>query len=184
MTQKHIILIVQAGLWGFLYKAMTSLQSVHGPSGPKERRAPFPSDVDVFPRANESEEAATVGAVGSGGVVVAMKVVGLYVHRNIKHVCTTHTHPVRMYPLESAREVRWTLYVCACVCVFLFFFFLPHNLITSDCGDAARSGLVQGHAPLSPRLSRCVRGGGVCVCAEVMGDGREGGREGGTREPP
>lgn len=30
MTQKHIFLIVLAGLWGFLHKAMTSLQSVHG----------------------------------------------------------------------------------------------------------------------------------------------------------
>lgn len=59
MTQKHIFLIVLAGLWGFLHKAMTSLQSDHSARPIRtQRRARLhmiPSGIGALPRAGDSK---------------------------------------------------------------------------------------------------------------------------------
>lgn len=64
------------------------------------------------------------------------------------------------YPLESAQRLRWTVYA------FLTFLLSRQ----SDCGDAARSGLVQGQSLQGPQLRRCAqRGGGEWQAQRLWG---------------
>lgn len=81
-------------------------------------------------------------------------------HQRHKH---THTHESQTpsdcsicspYPLESAPETKRRR--DGLRMLFQPFSFLD-NLITSDCGDAARSALVQGHSLLGPLLRRCAQ---------------------------
>lgn len=152
MTQKHIFLIVLAGLWGFLHKAMTSLQSDHSARPIRtQRRARLhmiPSGMGALPRAGDSKCHLRVCLRVLCGSVHAQNKTSntqrhtrTHAHKKVKH--PSDSSICSPYPLESAPETKRKR--DGLRAPFQPFSFLD-NLITSDRGDAARSAPVQGHS--------------------------------------
>lgn len=150
MTQKHIFLIVLAGLWGFLYKAMTSLQSDHRtqPIRTQRRARPsmIPSGMGALPCADDSKCHLHVclQVMFYGGCSDTSASTGANTSNTQTHICT-HAHKSQTpwdssicspYPLESAPKTK--LRRDGLRMLFQPFSF-HNNLITSDRGDAARS---------------------------------------------
>lgn len=169
MTQKHIFLIVVAGLWGFLHKAMTSLQS--DPSArpiSSQRRARLsmiPSGMGALPWAGNTK----------CHLHVCLQV--MFYEPNIRKSLCARKHPAHKHrsthgPTHTkVKHLQTALFALPIplkvhqrpnesrdgLCMFFQSFSFLDNLITSDRGDAARSPLVQGHSLLGPQLRKCVK---------------------------
>lgn len=162
MTQKHIFLIVLAGLWGFLNKARVSLQSdlstwtimLQREEYDTLRRGRFPPRRQLqMPPLCLSVSHVLRGWTDKSACTKDIKPTNTHLRphtqksNTLRHFYLFSLSPWTLSP--SAFRTQWRRDGPRMLCQPFSFL---DNLITSDRGDAARSLQVQGHSTPDPQL--------------------------------